>query len=214
VHTEHVSILLPDFIHGSLGDEFTIGIEEHVRTCASCRTELDELRRTIAIIAQDQRVDIPSSYFTSVLPRVRQRLEEKQGIRTYWNPVMTKLAVPAVTAVLAIALLWHVPFSVSVVDQVNPLKAIAESATPEEFADILREQSSSSEWNSIQTRAASQVLMNEKFVKRQLVHEALAGPSSSPLGDIAELSSQQLLTDLDESDVDEILQRLGKMEIL
>lgn len=127
---------------------------------------------------------------------------------------MTKMAVPAATGVLAVILLWHIPLTVPSADRENPFRAIAESATPEEFADILHEQSSSSEWNSIQTKAASHVLMNEKFVKRQLVHEALAGPSSSPLGDIVELSSQQLLTDLDESDVDEILQRLGEMEIL
>lgn len=213
MRTVHVSILLPDFVRGSLGDELKTGVEEHLQRCASCRTELDELQRTFATIGQEHRVDVPPYYFGSILPRVRERLEEKRGISRIWNPIVTKLAVPALTAVLAFVLLSHIPLSVPSADQENPFTAIAGSATPEEFADILHEQSSSSEWNAIQTKAASHVLMNETFVKRQLVREALAGPSSSALGDIAELSSQQLLTDLGESDVDEILQRLGTMEI-
>lgn len=214
MRTVHVSILLPDFVRGSLGDELKTGVEEHLLRCAACRTELDELERTFATIGLEHRIEVSPYYFGSILPRVRQRLEEKQGISRMWNPIVTKLAVPALTAVLAFVLLSHIRLSVPSADQENPFKAIAGSATPEEFADILREQSSSSEWNAIQTKAASHVLMNETFVKRQLVREALAGPSSSALGDIAELSSQQLLTDLGESDVDEILQRLGTMEIL
>jgi hypothetical protein len=55
----------------------------------------------------------------------------------------------------------------------------------------------------------SGVLADDRFVNGELVREALASEPNSPFNVYADVSSQQFLDELHESEVDDVLRKLG-----
>lgn len=214
MRTSHVDILLPDYVQGTLGKDDIAVVEEHVRQCAACRSELDEVRQAFLVIGRSEPEDVPMSYFSSILPRVRQRIDRRS--EKVWNkkPLITSVVLPAGAAVVLIALLWLVPFRHGATNTRNPLQAVVDSASSEDLAEILQQDIPSHEWSSFSDTVISHALANELFVKKELVQEALTSETTSPFDVLADVSPQQALGGFDEHQTDEMLQQLKSMETL
>lgn len=214
MHTGHVSILLPDYIRGTLiGGEAT-RVEEHLRTCQSCRAEAEELRSVFLSLEQEITANVPKTYFTSILPRVHERLDSRGVSRRHLNPVVSKVLMPLGAAAVLAALLWRVPFFSNPSNVENPLLSAVRSSTPDEIAEIVQDDIPSQDWNLLNSTIISHALTDERFIGHQLVREALGSETTSPFSVFADVSPQQVLTDLDDLQTDLILKRLGTMEIL
>jgi hypothetical protein len=213
MHTNHVTALLPDYVRGRLEEQVKSGVELHLAHCSACKTELDQLQMATSLIERESKSAVPAGYFNTVLPRVRTRLESNSA-EYFWNPLIGKVALPLATAILAIAIFWRIPSTISTVQMENPLKSLIQSNTTEELNSLFSYESETSLWSHSDQSLLTNVLSNERFLKNQLVKEALESHPMSIFADGAELSSQQLLKNLDEVDVEEILQQLANKDII
>jgi hypothetical protein len=209
VRTNHVSRVLPDYIRGTLDKGEVARVEEHLRECPACRTELAEVAETLASIERAGIQDVPKSYFSSIVPRVHQRLDGRKRIAWSRHPIFNKILVPLGAALVLAALVWRIPLQNGVLVKENPLIAVVDSATPEEIAEMAQANIPNSDINSFNDAIMAGALADGRFVDRELVQEALASESTSPFNVFADVSPQQLLDGLGESGTDNVLQRLG-----
>jgi hypothetical protein len=138
LHTEHVEYLLPEYLNGTLPESLRPGMEEHLKYCSSCNTELVELRQTMEMLQSRRVEEPPSGYFTTVLPRVRERLERKGWRDFFANPLLTRLALPIGAAVMALFILLSLPFQANETESGhNPLQAVMHGSTTDELVDLV-----------------------------------------------------------------------------
>jgi hypothetical protein len=208
VPTNHVDILLPDFARGKLGDDDVRSVETHLHECEVCRSELEQIRRTLASIGESETLEIPGSYFSSILPRVRETIDRRN--RSVWNshPLITRVVLPTGAAVVLAALLWLMPLRNGAMGTKDSLQSVVDSASPEDIAEILQRDIPSHEWNSLGDTVLTRALRDDQFVQRQLVEEALTSGTNSPFDVFANVSPQQMLSSLDEKETAQILQQL------
>lgn len=141
MHTRHVEHLLPDYAADRLDDATMSGIERHLTECSRCRSEAEMLRETFRALAGNHIQSPSSAYFPSILPRVRERLEDRRMFpRTAWE-LGAKLALPLAVAVLAIVLLSHVRVDTRP-ESTTPdaLRAVIDGIEAEELVDIALDQ--------------------------------------------------------------------------
>jgi hypothetical protein len=214
VRIEHVSFLLPDFIRGSLGKDDAARVETHLRVCMVCHSESEELRTAFVAITHSSPEDVPKAYFTSILPRIRERLDRRKGTSWIQHPLVSRIVLPLGAAIIVAALIWQSPgFHLSSGTQYQ-LLAVVDSATPEEMSEMLQTNIPNQDVNSFNNAIMSGVLADERFVNSELVREALASEPTSPFNVYADVSSQQFLDDLHESEADDVLRKLGTMGTL
>jgi hypothetical protein len=214
VHTNHINILLPDYVRGILDKDDIVGVEEHLRNCSACQADLIRVREVLASIESAGVDSVPNAYFSSILPRVHQRLDRRKHFEWSKNPFLNKVILPLGAAIVVSFVLWRMPFSNGGMIKENPMMAVVDSATSEDFAEIVQDNIPSQEWSSFNAMVISHALTNDRFVRRELVREALASETTSPFDVFSDVSPQQVLSDFDESQTNEVLRRLGHTEIL
>jgi predicted anti-sigma-YlaC factor YlaD len=213
VRTEHVDILLPDYLRGALESAIAAGVEAHLESCPACRAELESLRETFAALDQTRKEEIPGAYFSSILPRVYQRLERREKLPWISTPVVSKFLLPLGVVVVLLVVVWHLPVVWESTGGENILKTALSSASTDDIVEILQEDITLPYVSSMDTTILTRALADEQFVHRQLISEALNSETTSPFEVFADVSPQQVLNDLQESDAERVLQRLEKMEI-
>ncbi len=214
MHTEHVNILLPDFVRGQLGGEQTAAVEEHLRSCQVCSSNLAELKNTLAILEQSHKKDLSKVYFSSILPRVHQRLERDKKKEWISKPFVNKILLPLGAAAVLLVVLMRLPSGWETLKSENPLQAVVSLASADEIAEILQEDIPLQGVNSLNSAILTSALSDEQFVQRRLVSEALNSETTSPFNVFADVTPQQVLNDLEGPEADRMLQRLQQMEIL
>lgn len=214
MRTNHVDSLLPDYVRGMLDTDESKIVEEHVQECPACREELAQVKLALVALEAAGRGEVPQSYFSSLVPRIHRRLDEGKRVAWNKNPVFSKLVVPLAAGILLSILVWHLPTSsVPTVEQ-NPLLAVVDSSTAEDLADIVRNNIPSQDLTAFNVMVFSNAMIDDQFVHREIVQEALASEITSSFNVFADVSPQQVLSDFDESQTNEMLQQLGHMETL
>lgn len=153
---KHIADLLLEPGHAAAHPE----LAAHLTACASCRTELAELRSTFALL-DEYTAPEPSAYFDSKL-RARLREAQAAGPEGLWERMRSFLLFstgralrPALTGALALALLasgagyvgvhgFHSaggPVQPAVSSTVNDLKVLDNNETAEQQMDQLLDQS-------------------------------------------------------------------------
>lgn len=141
MHTTHVDYLLPDYVTGKLEEPLRSGVATHLEDCAECRAELETLQRAFQAIAGSERKSPPSAYFTGILPRVRERLEQRDSLSVFARPLFTRFALPLAVGVLTFVLLMHVPALTNNGGTVqNPLRPVLSGVGSEELVEIALDQ--------------------------------------------------------------------------
>ncbi len=214
MRTVHVNILLPDYVRGILDKGDLTRVEEHLRSCLVCQTELAEVKEILATIEQAGAEEVPKGYFSTILPRVHQRLDQRTHFDWGKNAVLNKIVLPLGAAIVVAVLLWRIPMPNGATVKDETLLAAVDSATSDEIAQIVQEDIPSQDWSSFNAMVISRAMTNDRFVRRELVEEALDSEATSPFDVFSDVSPQQVLSDFDESQTNEVLQRLGHMETL
>ena len=105
---EALRIDLGAYILGGLEPDEVARLEEHLGSCAACRSELDELRPTAALLGQLRTGGIPVAVPTGLDERVAAALETERtrALRTRWlrSAGLAAAAGAAAAAVLVVGL--------------------------------------------------------------------------------------------------------------
>ena len=74
MQTEHVKYDLMDYITNRLNAQERERIEQHLQKCSKCNNQYIELSKADAFLKQSHSASPSSVYYSTILPRVRERL--------------------------------------------------------------------------------------------------------------------------------------------
>jgi hypothetical protein len=214
VHTEHVEYLLPEYLNGALPESLRPGIEEHLKSCSSCNTELLELRQTMEMLHSHRVAKPASGYFTTVLPRVRERLEQDTWRDFAARPLLTRLALPIGAALLALFILLSVPFQINEIESGhNPLQAVIHGSTTDEMVDLVLDMVSLQPLTSPTVEGETSSLLGVGVLRGE---HLLAYADESSIAEDFTLDERmpEGLEQLDDADLEALVQRLGERTTL
>ena len=128
-HAE-MTYLLPDFVNNMLsGDELTM-VNEHLATCSDCRREVEELKSLMSGLQHEITAAPSPQYWSSVLPRIHERIERKQEQRLpEW---LVQFALPISAVVVLIVGIVHLKLPANDNDFAE-VQAIAKQLTADEL---------------------------------------------------------------------------------
>lgn len=74
---DEISPLLVELKEGTISGENQALAEQHIATCAKCKADLVMIGGAFEALRVSVDEELPTHYFTNLLPRVRQRLDER-----------------------------------------------------------------------------------------------------------------------------------------
>jgi hypothetical protein len=100
---------LPAYQEGLLSGQDQKDLDDHLRSCASCRLALQDLNRTRDLLGRLQAVDPPPWYTRKVMARVREEAEGRRSLfRKLFYPFHIKIPLEAVASILVVVLAVYV----------------------------------------------------------------------------------------------------------
>jgi hypothetical protein len=209
VRTEHVEYLLPDYVSNMLEESLRPWVESHLEECGACRAELENLRGAFTHLDSFEVKPPYDGYFTTVLPRVRERLQGKKSVPFYSHPLVTRFAVPLAAAALILVILFRVPFALRESEREhNPLRPVVTGLETEELVDAIldqfhRQMISAQGENETSAQLAVHLLRSDHL---------LAGADELSLSNesVLDVGLPENLDQLSASDVDVLVARLGE----
>jgi hypothetical protein len=93
---------LPDFLNDNIIDDDAKKISNHLDSCKPCRKELESLLALFKEIEKDKSWQPPEEYWTSLLPRIHNRIDIKTKIPPYTRII--QIVLPAAAAIMLVIL--------------------------------------------------------------------------------------------------------------
>jgi anti-sigma factor RsiW len=207
-HTNHVDHELPDFIHGALDEATSANVRAHLSECATCREEEQKLRILLAAVDRHHPPQPPTGYYQTILPRVRQRLEKPSWTSIIANPFLSRLLFPSVSAAVIILAFLMVFRSAGNDSAMREAVAGLESG---QVLDALSNDELYRLWNG---QRIVEDVVSERTLNEQIVSDLLSDVVLVEVLDPATGSHQVLVSDFTDRDIELVIQRLSKKEIL
>ena len=127
---------LPAYQEGLISGQDLKDLEDHLRSCETCRLALRDLNRTRDLLGRLPEVAPPPWFTQKVMARVREEAEGKRGLlRKLFYPLHIKIPLEAMASILVVILAVYV-FKVNE-PEMPLLRAPSESISPvpKDFAD-------------------------------------------------------------------------------
>ena len=200
VHTNHeyYQLQLPDYATGRLEEQQRLELEAHLASCDECNRRRAEFSTLVALMQHSRPSDPPSHYFSNVLPRIRERLEQRSTRGE--SPLVSRILAPLGALAVVIGLLVQIPM-----DKDNDLRAMLGALKSDELADVVVEEAEHQSLYLIPSTESLAAALSDQAIDRELAAAILLD------GDDATFES---VTDLSDQDVNLILERLGERKIL
>jgi len=223
VHTDHVEYLLPDYVNGKLDEQLKEAVESHLRSCASCRLEAERARDAVLYIDAHRSTAPPPSYFATILPRIRQRLEHKDSPSSIFSRPLAstpsrlvgRLALPLAAAALAIALLLQFPIVPGEGGSLlNSMKAAVGEVSADDIAQAVLNESRQHPFVSALGDREFAAAVPDRIVEQHLFTKDFYSQASEVSGPLFDLTPSQAIEGLSDSEVDALLQRLAERMML
>jgi multidrug efflux pump subunit AcrB len=108
LNIEELKYLVPDYITGQLSDADKASVEEALTEFVELREFHNELKGTFEFVNTVKFEEPSPQYFSNLLPRIHQRIEEQESRKFSWDKIasMWKVLVP-VAAIVVIALVYY-----------------------------------------------------------------------------------------------------------
>jgi hypothetical protein len=209
----HVEYLLPDYLTNRLEESLKPGVESHLEECASCRASLEVLRDGFEVLRTQNTPHPSEAYFSSVLPRVRQRLEKNETRPFFAHPLVTRVVLPIAAGALALLILVRLPLMTHNAEaEHNPLQPVLQGIASDELVDIALDQIHLQALNTVGESETSSLLAIPLLGGDQLLADAehLSSTGAPILGGRAPESLDQL----SESEIDALVAHLGERTML
>ena len=211
---DRIQYLLVGLREGALSQEEREAAERHVTTCERCTNDLRLIDEAFESLRNVDDEDVPTHYFTNLLPRIHERLEQQPALSSgFALPLWVQrfLAPVSAVAVLVCMIGMYVLFSpVSDTAQFHLRDIVSE--LPEEEIDGVAESVSYSNPLS-RTTEPSQRLMEtfsnpaqvSGYIERELVDDQLDHEHSLSIF----LAADHPFEDISDDDVDSIIEKLN-----
>jgi hypothetical protein len=196
----HVHLDLPDYIRGALTRDRAKAILLHLDGCTLCREEERKLRVVFAELDQKHSAPPPPEYFVTLLPRLRERQASFSKPLSIWSPLVTKLVMPVAVALVVIVGLARLS-----VDSDSPPLA---SLNPDDVIEALAESSEQNLFMTLTHDIGGMLL--DRTLATALAQDLLTNGTMS----FSHFSTEVLLMELSENDVDVVLQQMSERKIL
>lgn len=216
MHTVHVKSQIPDYLTGQLDAKLRQGVEVHLRECPACRGDYEEMRELNAVLREHRQKQPSRSYFSNVLPRVRERLGRRERFTWIDHPLFVRLVSPLAAAALIAILMLELPLvrQQAEVGGDDELLGMVGAFSTDELSRIVIEQGH----HQLLVEPVQEITVPHSFVDRVLSRElSLSTGASDPLlvpftaaGGIPSES----LNALSEPEVDRLLRRLEERSVL
>jgi anti-sigma factor RsiW len=222
VHTDHVEYLLPDYVNGKLEEGLNEAVESHLRSCASCRLEEERVREAVLFL-HAERPPVPApSYFVTILPRVRQRLEHTESRPVFSRPLAStpsrlvgRLALPLAAAAVAIALLLQFPIVPGGGGSyLNSMKLAVGDLSSDDLAQAVLDESRQHPFVSVLGDREVAAAVPDRVVEQHLFTRDFYSQTAEVTGPLFELTASQTIEGLSDSEIDALLQRLAERAML
>jgi hypothetical protein len=211
VHTEHVPYDLMDYVTNRMNADERRRVEDHLRTCARCQAEYRSLLAAETHISNTHMTGPSSVYYSTILPRVRERINAQHHSSWAESIRITKIVLPLAVFVFLIILLSRFPQESPVESsQTDALHQVVNDLNAADIVQAIEKEYTGTAMLSGQEVAAAGVsehLQGERFlasaVSKQIENE-----------EIAEIDMDEMISDLNGEQVDQILSGLSERKIL
>jgi anti-sigma factor RsiW len=222
VHTEHIEYHLPDYVNGKLDEGLKETVESHLRSCASCRLEEERVRDVVLSLRGHQPASPAPSYFATILPRVRERLNRVDSPSFLAHPLAStasrlvgRLALPLAAAAVALVLLVRFPIASGVGGSaLNSMKIAVGNLSSDELAEAVLDESRQHPFVSVLGDHELAAAVPDKIVEQHLFTKEFYSQTSEVMGPLFDVTPSQAIEGLSDTEVDALLQRLAERTML
>ncbi len=214
---DEIQYLLVGLREGTISPEQREVVDRHIATCARCIKDLELIDEAFESLRNVENDEVPNHYFTNLLPRIHQRLEQRHeralGFSAFALPgwVQRFLAPVSAAAVLSCMIALYGLFN-PIADRMQlPLREIV-SELPKEEIDGVAESMS---YSNVLARATepSQRLMetisNPAIVSQQIERELVDDQLNHGHSLSIFLAAEHPFEDISDEDVDSVIKKLN-----
>jgi NAD-dependent SIR2 family protein deacetylase len=200
-----------DYVTNRLTEQERKRVEEHLQKCSLCNKEYSELLATDTVLKQSHIIAPPSVYYTTILPRVRDRLvSHRRPVRDYVN-ALAKIILPLAVSAFFVILFMRIPINFySESAQTEALhQAVKDINEDDVIQAIEKEYTGLSISPNVEVAAAgvAEHLQGDRFLKsavsKQIENE-----------EIADMDVEGMISDLNAEQVDQVLSGLSERNSL
>lgn len=200
-----------DYITNQLCAEEHNRVEKHLQKCSECNNDYNRLLAADIALKQRHITEPPSIYYTTILPRVRERLVSKK--RSIWNYSgnIAKIILPLAVSVLLVLLLIRVPSNNS--SELSNNETLFQSIKELNDEDIVqaveKEYAGTSSYinQEVATDGVAEHLQGDGFLKsavsKQIDNE-----------EIADMDYEEMISDLNGKQIEQVLFGLSERNML
>ena len=214
---DEIQYLLVGLREGTISPDEREIVDRHVATCARCTQDLQSIDEAFESLRNVENEETPNHYFTNLLPRVLQRLEERPeralGFSGFALPVWVQrcLAPLSAGAVLSCMIALYILFNPVADTAQSPLREIVAELPKEEIDGVAESMSYSNVL--ARTMEPSQRLMEtisnptliSQHIERVLVQDQLDHGHSLSIF----LAAEHPFEDISDEDVDLVIKKLN-----
>lgn len=189
--------LLIDYAEGTLDPSLKPAIEAELNKSAALRDELAVLQNTFAQLQHYEANDVPAQYFTTLLPRIRERIESHSRWKRFFIPLwVEKFAAPA-TALCVLMFIAGL-YIVFLPDNARPaIYSVVRQSEPEEVEQLMI---FDTPFGSTSNFSSTPIVVNDNIIMREFLM------TSSIYDNV--VNDTQILAQLDEQEIEQIVQQL------
>lgn len=211
---DKVQELLVGFRDGTLPQEEREAVERHVSTCVRCTSDLALIDEAFEALRDVKEEDVPTHYFTNLLPRIHERIEHRHGHGFgFAMPVWLQRFLAPMTACAVLVLMFGMYnlFNPATESAQSHLMEIVSEFSGEDMEGVAESESSS----TVLVRAAepSQRLMESvsnpaqvsRNIERELVTDQLDHGHSLSIF----LATEHPFEDITDEDVESVIKKLN-----
>lgn len=211
MHTAHVKYDLMDYVTNRLGAKERKRVEQHLQKCTMCNNQFIELSAAYIMLKQSHDIAPTPTYYSTILPRVRERLAAHK--RSVWNSTnnAAKIILPIAVSVLLVIILIRISTdSFSESAQIEALHQTVIDLDEYEVLQAIELEYNESVLSPNQEVAAAGVaehLHGDQFLKsalsKQIENEDISG-----------MDIEVMISDLDGEQVDKVLFGLSERDVI
>ena len=211
MHIEHTKYSLMDFITGHLDENESDRIRLHIQQCPECQNQYNELKAVSEELQHSQIVSPSSAYYSTILPRVQERLMGHRA--SLWSDRMnpSRFILPLTVSALFLILLIRMPSDFSAEHrQTDALFHAVKDYSPDEVVQAVSIEYAGSNVFSNQDVASAGVA--EHLQGDQFIREALLKQIESD--EIVDMDIDEVLSGLNREQAEQVLSGLTEREML
>ena len=203
---DEIQMMLMEYAEGTLDDSQKKIVEEQLKNSAELRNDLQSIQHALARLHVVEDQEVPSHYFSNFLPRLREKLERKQGSIFFAVPLWLRRALVPVVVLAGSGIGLY--YMLQPANSGGTLYEIVKELNRTGLDDTLSYDPLTDSGVLFTTNVENVVngaLIESDFSKSILASVVLA---SNPIDD-NEINDRKLLTQLDDEEIEMILNRLN-----